>query len=338
MGRSASISSSDDVRLLEFRKSFQVSGVATSVAVVITALALSPLYGFVFVGFVSITLIDALVGLVVTPLIGDRRWAMWHASMLAVATVGAATFSGGLASPVLLFVPTTGIFLVTMFPNERRWIALAPAITLCIGAFDVVAGTATTSELPMAIAGLLACVVIPVFSLDVVRVELSYRRRAVVDPLTGCLNRNSLDGRSNEIEQQHRLTGYPVAVVTFDVDHFKTVNDDHGHAAGDGVLQELAYVARKQLRRFELFYRLGGEEFALLLPGSTLQEAIELAERLRRAIERTDFGVGPVSISCGVAAAERNVDVSRLLSEADAALYAAKRSGRNRVRTLEAAA
>ena len=103
----------------------------------------------------------------------------------------------------------------------------------------------------------------------------------MLDPLTGLLNRASLDSRAAEIEQQARLTDSAVALVMLDLDRFKRVNDEYGHERGDAVLRDAAYEIRKSLRSFELVYRIGGEEFLLLLPGADLDAGVEVAERVR---------------------------------------------------------
>jgi diguanylate cyclase (GGDEF)-like protein len=116
-----------------------------------------------------------------------------------------------------------------------------------------------------------------------------------------------------------------------DVDNFKAVNDEHGHDCGDAVLRDIAYALRKQLRSFELVYRLGGEEFLVVLPGVELAAGLEVAERLRAAVEQTAPAGIPITISLGVSAAHgEHVDYDPLFKAADVALYAAKRAGRNR--------
>ncbi len=135
-----------------------------------------------------------------------------------------------------------------------------------------------------------------------------------------------------EISQQARLTGQPVSLVLCDVDGFKAVNDEHGHDRGDAVLRDVAYELRKLLRSFELVYRLGGEEFLLVLPGIGLQGACVTAERLRRRWSRRGRRGIPITISLGVSAASgADVDYETLFKAADEALYEAKRQGRNRV-------
>ena len=105
----------------------------------------------------------------------------------------------------------------------------------------------------------------------------------MLDPLTGLLNRASLDSRVAEIEQQAHLTNEAVALVLLDLDHFKRVNDEYGHERGDAVLRDAAYEMRKSLRTFELAYRIGGEEFLLLLPGTDFENGLDIAERIRAA-------------------------------------------------------
>ena len=162
--------------------------------------------------------------------------------------------------------------------------------------------------------------------------ELEHRDRAVLDPLTGLLNRSSLESRAVEIEQQARLTGGPVSLVLLDLDRFKRVNDTHGHERGDAVLRDVAYEIRKSLRSFELVYRIGGEEFLVLLPGVALPEAVEVAERVRHAVTEARPGDLDVTISAGVAAAAgEEIRYDQLFRDADHALLEAKRGGRDRV-------
>ena len=136
-----------------------------------------------------------------------------------------------------------------------------------------------------------------------------------------------------EIEQQARLTGGPVSLVLLDLDRFKRVNDTHGHERGDAVLRDVAYQIRKSLRSFELIYRIGGEEFRVLLPGVGLPEAVEVAERMRNAVtDAARPGDLDVTISAGAAAAAGEaIRYAQLFREADHALLDAKRGGRDRV-------
>ena len=160
---------------------------------------------------------------------------------------------------------------------------------------------------------------------------------AVTDPLTGLLNRRALESRTAELAHQTEVTGRPVAIVLCDIDHFKEVNDRHGHSAGDRALQGLAERLRSQMRAFEGIYRFGGEEFAILLAGATAQHGVATAERLRSAVEAEPVAGLSLTMSFGVAgtAAGEGFDFERLFARADKALYDAKDRGRNRVRVFE---
>jgi len=176
------------------------------------------------------------------------------------------------------------------------------------------------------VAGLTAC------AHALMRSEVQQRADAILDPLTGLLNRKALEDRFAELREQAVLTEGSVALVACDLDHFKAVNDEHGHDRGDAVLKEAAYVLRKNLRTFELVYRLGGEEFLVVLPGTELTQAKEIAERIRLSMEEQRPGGLPVTLSMGVAAATgADVSFKPLFTRADEALYEAKRAGRNRV-------
>jgi diguanylate cyclase (GGDEF)-like protein len=131
---------------------------------------------------------------------------------------------------------------------------------------------------------------------------------------------------------QARLSRQPICLLLCDVDNFKAINDEHGHDCGDAVLRDVAYALRKHLRSFELVYRLGGEEFLVVLPGIDAGGGHEVAERLRAAVEQTMPLGFKVTISVGLSAARGEmVDYEAQFKAADEALYEAKRAGRNRV-------
>ena len=156
---------------------------------------------------------------------------------------------------------------------------------------------------------------------------------SVTDPLTGLLNRRGFDRFLDmEIARAHR-SGEELTVITFDVDHFKAVNDTHGHAAGDAVLEAVATSLRRVCRVTDGLARLGGDEFAVLLPGTDVTGGTGVAERLRRALADQAAAVTPApTLSIGVAALSGCVQsAAELIEAADHALYAAKRAGRDRV-------
>ena len=160
---------------------------------------------------------------------------------------------------------------------------------------------------------------------------------ASTDGLTGVANRATLLDSAERAMQRCRRNGAPIAVVMFDLDRFKRINDLHGHAVGDEVLQKFCEIATAALRPQDLFGRLGGEEFAAVMPGCGLEAACARAERIRVAfVEASKFIRGrqvKASVSGGVSASEAADEIfDVLLERADAALYAAKAEGRNRVK------
>jgi diguanylate cyclase (GGDEF)-like protein len=151
-----------------------------------------------------------------------------------------------------------------------------------------------------------------------------------IDPLTGLLNRRGLEERFAVELARAKRDRRPLAVVAVDIDHFKRINDDHGHQAGDRALVWLAAMLCEQTRGADIVARVGGEEFVIVLPGSDGPSTLEFAERLRLAIEDGD-AESPLTISAGVASALAPSTAHTLLDAADRALYAAKHAGRNRV-------
>lgn len=160
---------------------------------------------------------------------------------------------------------------------------------------------------------------------------------ASTDELTGLANRRALLARADEVLAHARRKGRPLSVLMIDVDHFKAINDRHGHAAGDTVLRHLAQVLTTVLREGDLLGRLGGEEFLAVLPSSTLADARLVAERMRAVVEgappAADEGLLRVTVSIGVAGSTAGEAVAATIARADAALYRAKQGGRNAVAT-----
>jgi diguanylate cyclase (GGDEF)-like protein len=177
-----------------------------------------------------------------------------------------------------------------------------------------------------------------VVALDNARLHSIVERQALVDGLTGLANRRQgEDALGAELARVARFGG-SIAVVVADLDSFKDVNDRHGHPAGDSVLREFALLLQESLRDVDLASRWGGEEFLLILPGTGAAGGAQVAERIRAALsERIVLSVDgtpiPVTASFGVAATPTATTASELFAAADAALYEAKRAGKNRVKT-----
>jgi len=158
------------------------------------------------------------------------------------------------------------------------------------------------------------------------------------DVLTGVANRRALEQRLHDMWEHSQRLHEPLSLVMCDIDHFKRVNDDYGHQAGDAVLQQFAHLLESEAREIDKVGRYGGEEFVLLLPGTVLDAAVTFAERIRECVEKREFTYDDGqtlhrTMSCGVAAWPHPLvaDQEALIKAADDALYVAKETGRNRV-------
>ena len=177
-----------------------------------------------------------------------------------------------------------------------------------------------------------------IFMLVSERVVTAHKTAASTDPLTGMFNRRGFAEATSRVIEREANAGRPVTVLIFDLDHFKSINDRFGHSAGDEILKLFATVVLSTLRITDLSGRVGGEEFAALLP-CPLEEGVIAAERVREAFADSGIVVedGPVdtTVSIGVAGGPAGTELEVLLAAADSALYQAKRNGRNRVEAAE---
>jgi diguanylate cyclase (GGDEF)-like protein len=254
----------------------------------------------------------------------------WVLSSVAIAVSVALT--GGPASPAASWLAIPAVTLAARFDGRGVAAGLALLVSLMVASTLAVDAGAVADRPALLVFPLAAVMAATLLTTPLMSSDREHRSESVLDGLTGMLNRRSLAARAAELDEQAALTGQSIGVIVADLDHFKAVNDEHGHQRGDAVLVDVAYTLRKELRAFDLAYRLGGEEFLVMLPGATLADAEMLAERLRAAVESTPAGGLHVTMSFGVASA-RGADArnAELLAQADAALYAAKHAGRNRV-------
>ena len=262
-------------------------------------------------------------------------------AVLAVLLLG---WSSGFQYYVIPLIP----FVMFNDRLSRRTVAMISAgVCATLIALRAVApevGPSGATEGALAAAFKYGNLTIPLFALALVSfyfrsASTSAERRmesmALTDPLTGLLNRRSMEQRLREAAHGFQRSDRAFSLVMADVDHFKTVNDLHGHATGDRVLRAVAAQFTEQVRGHDAVARWGGEEFLLLLPETDAATACEVAERLRaeaaaRLAEAAGLAAG-VTLTFGVAMFERGMRVAECLKRADEALYAGKESGRNRV-------
>ena len=251
--------------------------------------------------------------------------------LMVLAMVGAVTGSiwiqgsqGSLWAYPTLFIT---YFLV------RRRVALPLSLLL------VVSATAATS---VSVGDALALRVVATRTLTLVMINVvlnvvgelqeALMAQAITDPLTGAYNRRHLDTQLAALPVPVPGTGAVNMLMALDIDHFKRINDSHGHAVGDDVLRGLVATLTTRLRTSDRLFRTGGEEFVLLLPRITVADAARLAEDLRSRVEQARLSAAnTVTVSIGVAAQRPGLDTAAWLRATDQALYEAKRGGRNRV-------
>lgn len=226
------------------------------------------------------------------------------------------------------------VFWTTFFFGRRG----AAAILVCVAAGHAM----TLLELPAvdSYPGRWLDVMVSVSGVALVVLVLERRNELLMarlageartDPLTGLLNRRGFDEHATRELAHLGRDGRSIALVTFDIDHFKLINDQWGHVVGDRVLVHVARVLTRESRVIDVAARLGGEEFAVLMPGGDQAGAEAFAERVRRALAATECSDVPeVRVSAGIAASVAPLDVQTMLERVDRALYAAKRGGRDR--------
>jgi diguanylate cyclase (GGDEF)-like protein len=257
----------------------------------------------------------------------------WVGSEVMIAV--AVSLTGGPEVATLSWLAIPVVTLSARFSLRGVITGLAIAIALLLAVAFVSDAGAVLDNPPLVMAPLALMLAIAVLSTALMQSDMHHRGEAVIDQLTGMLNRKALASRVSELAQQSEVTGEPVGMILGDLDRFKDVNDSQGHAAGDAALTDVAYLFRKRLRAFDLAYRIGGEEFLILLPGAGIRETARLAEQLRATVAADQVGDGTqLTASFGVSASARGerFDYDLVFAAADSALYEAKSEGRNAVR------
>jgi diguanylate cyclase (GGDEF)-like protein len=240
--------------------------------------------------------------------------------------------SGGPHSPAIAWLAIPAVALPARFGRRGLFAGTVVTCVLLVASTVCVDPAAFLDDPTDTLSALALVASVLALSTALMRSDIEHRAHSAIDPLTGLLNRTALAVRVSELTQQAHVGAPPVALVIVDVDHFKYVNDDHGHAVGDAVLTTVAERVSEELRAYDGAYRIGGDEFLVVLPGAGERPAVELAEALRRAVEIDPIGELDVTVSIGVSTSEgTQFDYERLFADADAALYRAKSEGRNRV-------
>jgi diguanylate cyclase (GGDEF)-like protein len=258
---------------------------------------------------------------------------------------------GAILLAVSLFPTTRIIRELAPGPTQSRWGLLRGFIVLFIAGYVVFLGTVSAQWdashiLVSSIFFLGACFVLLVCVLthgtvkDIKRIA-TLEAETITDPLMEIYNRRYLERRLEEEFARARRYEFPLSLLLLDIDHFKKVNDDHGHPAGDLVLKGIGEILKKTVRNADMAARYGGEEVTILLPHTLAEDAAIFAERIRRTIEDHPFLVdgsagsgAPLrcTVSIGVAAMTREcTNAGQLLQMADTAMYRAKQDGRNRI-------
>ncbi|KQB97168.1 diguanylate cyclase [Loktanella sp. 1ANDIMAR09] len=276
-------------------------------------------------------------------LLGDDGSAAYDLFVINAATTEAGA-SGlfGLVSDLRARTQTRLAMQLVVVPPDAPEVA---AMLLDLGADDVVPSTSSPDEISMRATRLIARKRQHDKLRDTVRNGLN---AAVTDPLTGLFNRRYVEPHLARLAEDSRKSGRELAVMMIDIDHFKSVNDTHGHAAGDTVLIALANRLRENLRAIDLVARMGGEEFLVAMPGTSVADARMAAARLCELVHATPFNLGEglpmlkVTVSVGVAVSGKlnagSSAITKICDRADKALYAAKSAGRDQVAFSKSAA
>ena len=291
----------------------------------------------------SVWLVLALVGMLLAPVVASKPWcATYSLTWTALSAFGVATIAildSGMSSPVLILLFLPLIYGTLMFtPRGAAVCGLAALASLALVALTDRQGTSSSGQeflLFASVAGASALTVAAAvnrtqFERHEAQLQAALAEMASVDELTGCAVRRVLRQRVEEEIARSLRNGSPLSLLMIDVDQFKSVNDTFGHVVGDHVLAGIGSVLRNNGRAFDLVSRIGGDEFALLLPDTDVPNAVNVAERIQRELPAAVEV--PVTLSIGVGGLDRSTPTGEhLMDDADFALYQVKRSGRDSI-------
>lgn len=262
----------------------------------------------------------------------------WTIAQLVIAS--SIVLAGGPSGRLLPWLAIPVVTLSARFCRRGVIAGTAATILLLLAVAFGVDGTQVTADWTVIVVPLALVLAVAILSTPLQSSDIQHRNEAaegLLDPLTGIFQRRALEPRITALEVQSSTNGAPVGLIAIDIDVFKKFNDHNGHHAGDALLCEVVQALRRALRAFDDVYRIGGDEFLVVLPGCSLAESRDRAHRLAAALRAARPGeriAGQlVTVSMGVAASAEGSAFSyqRVLAVADRALYAAKEAGRDRV-------
>ena len=231
------------------------------------------------------------------------------------------------------FLPLAGVELFFAAQLSLRWglVAFDRSLTLTPIGNEWLQTTGSLAVLVFLSAVTMGCALIAFR-----KQELALRQSALMDSLTQCFNRRALQDMAERQFKQCQRTGKHLTLILFDIDHFKSINDSHGHEVGDAALRHVAGVAASAMRTEDMLFRIGGEEFIVMLVDASPEDALHVAERVRQAVHQQSMHTArdPVSLSVSVGIATQHADDVRwdeIMNRADLAMYQSKHAGRNRV-------
>jgi diguanylate cyclase (GGDEF)-like protein len=330
--------------LTHIRMGFGIFLVETLVVVCYLALTPEGPHRLILRAVASVWLVLALVGMFLAPFVAAKPWCgtyslTWTAlSAFGVATI--AILDSGMNSPVLILLFLPLIYGTLMFtPRGAGVCGVVALVSLALVALIDRQGTTSSSGqeflLFASVAGASALTVAAAvnrthFEQHEAQLQAKLAEMASVDELTGCAVRRVLRQRVEEEIARSLRNQSPLSLLMIDVDQFKAVNDTFGHVVGDHVLAGIGAVLRRNGRAFDLVSRIGGDEFAVLLPDTDVPNAVRVAERIQ--LDLPAAVEVPVTLSIGVGGLDRSEPtVEHLLDDADFALYQVKRSGRDSI-------